>query len=103
MARSALPSIRCGIFGWTWSSGSLQRLGKPVTRDAAGIAVDRAERLIATRPVEVRSLDAHGVEIGSHCSKPPSLLLDRLDQCRSVTLSTKPLLDPEELDEQHAR
>src|SRR5439155_17141675 len=50
---------------------------------------------------EARSLDAHGVEIGSHCAKAPGLLLDPFDQRRPVALAAKPLLDPEELDEQH--
>ena len=50
-ARSALPSIRCEILGW-WSFQSLQRLGKPVTLHAAGIAVDRTERFIPVCPVQ---------------------------------------------------
>src|SRR5207302_6827208 len=81
---------------------SLQRLGKPVTGDAAGIAIDRTERFIPARAVEARSLDAHRVEVGSHCAKAPGLLLNPFDQRRSVALAAKPLLDPEELDEQHS-
>src|SRR5437879_143271 len=80
---------------------SLQRLCKPVTRHAAGIAVNCTERFIPACPVEARSLRAHRVEIGSYRPKPPGLLFDLFDQCRPVPLSTKPLLDPEELDEQH--
>src|SRR5206468_1254628 len=80
---------------------SLQQLGKPVTGHAAGIAIDRTERLIPARSVEARSLDAHGVEIGPHCAKAPGLRLDPFDQRRPVALAAKPLLDPEELDEQH--
>src|SRR5450631_3699163 len=41
----------------------LQRLGQPVARDAAWIAVDGAERLIAAGAIERRRLDAHGVDI----------------------------------------
>src|SRR5205823_11931307 len=52
------------------------------------------------RAVEARSLDAHGVEVGSHCAEAPGLLLDPFDQRRPVALAAKPLLDPEELDEQ---
>ena len=59
---------------------SLQRLGKPVTRHTAGIAVDCTECLIAAGAIETRRLDAHGVEIGSHRAKPSGLFLDLLDQ-----------------------
>src|ERR1700732_2658803 len=100
MARSALSSIRCGIFGSTSSSQSLQRFLKPVTRPAAGIAVERTELFIAACAVESGSLDTHGVEIGPHGAKPPRLRLDPFHQCRAVPLAAKPLLDPEQLDEQ---
>src|SRR5258708_5760222 len=85
-----------------YSARSLQQLRKPVTRHAAGIAVNCTERFIATGAVESWSLNAHGVEIGSHRPKPPRLGLDLFDQCGAVALAAKPLLDPEQLDEQYA-
>ena len=70
-------------FGVAGHCRSLQRLRKPVTRHAVGITVDRTECLVAAGAVEARSLNAHGIEIGSHRAEAPGLLLDRLRSASS--------------------
>src|SRR6516162_3676631 len=71
-----------------------------MTRDAAGITLDRTELLIAARAIEARCLNAHGVDIGARRAKASCFVFDHLDQLRPVASSPQPLLQPEELYEQ---
>src|SRR3982751_4312951 len=72
-----------------------------MSRDAAGIAFDRTESLVAAGAVKARRLKTHRVQIGPRGPKLSCLVFNRLDQPRPVVLAAEFLLDPEELDKQH--
>src|SRR5579872_6692634 len=71
--------------------------------NAARITLDRTELPVSAGAVEAWGLEAHCIHIGVGRTKTPCFILDRLDQLRPETLAAKPLLEPEELDEQHRR
>src|SRR6516225_4841853 len=72
-----------------------------MTRDATGLAVDRAELLISARAIEARRLDAQCIHIRSDGPKAYRFVFNGLDQRLAMTLAAEFLLQPEQLDEQH--
>src|SRR4029077_2582893 len=75
---------------------------KPVAGATAPINTDRSEIPVAAGTGKDPRPKNHRVNIGSRGPQTTRLILDCPDQLRSIVLAAQRLLDPEQLDEQHA-